>query len=51
MAALNIGMALSAAAGGFIVDRWGANVLAFAGAPVVIVALLIWLAVPSRENA
>jgi predicted MFS family arabinose efflux permease len=51
MAALNVGMALSAAAGGFIVDNWGANALAYAGAPMVIVALLIWLAVPVAEPA
>ena len=45
MAALNIGMALAAAAGGIVVDRWGANALAYAGAPFAILALVVWLSI------
>ena len=45
MAALNIGMALAAAAGGIVVDRWGANALAYAGAPFAILALIVWLSI------
>jgi predicted MFS family arabinose efflux permease len=52
MAAMNIGMAIAAAAGGFVVDRWGGNTLAIAGVPIVAVALLIWLAkVPAGDPA
>ena len=45
MAALNIGMALAAAAGGVVVDRWGANALAYAGTPFAILALIVWLSI------
>lgn len=43
MAAFNIGMAIAAAGGGFVVDRWGAATLPQVGAPLVMVALAIWL--------
>lgn len=43
MAAFNIGMAVAAALGGIVVDTWGANALSYAGVPVVIAALAIWL--------
>jgi predicted MFS family arabinose efflux permease len=46
MAAFNIGMAIAAAAGGLAVDSWGASTLPFAFAPLVVVALAIWLAMP-----
>src|SRR5690606_23496422 len=46
MAALNIGMALAAGLGGMAVDSWGANILALAGVPAVVAALLIWVALP-----
>lgn len=51
MAAMNIGMAIAAAAGGFLVDTWGAAILPYAGAPVVLIALAIWLAVPGGDRA
>lgn len=43
MAAFNIGMAIAAVAGGFLVDTWGVNVLPYAGAPVVLIGLGVWL--------
>ena len=46
MAAMNIGMAISAAAGGVVVDTWGAGALPIVGIPVLIVALVIWLTIP-----
>jgi MFS transporter, DHA1 family, inner membrane transport protein len=45
MAALNIGMAIAAAAGGFVVDNWGASALPYAGAPFAVLALVIWLSI------
>lgn len=51
MAALNIGMATAAAAGGLIVDTWGGNLLAIAAIPMVVGALLIWLSVPAGDAA
>jgi len=45
MAALNIGMAIAAATGGVIVDKWGANALPYAGAPVAVLALIVWLSI------
>jgi len=46
MAAMNFGVALAAAAGGAIVDRWGAWALPYAGVPIGIAALAVWLAMP-----
>ncbi len=46
MAALNIGMAGAAAAGGAVVDHWGAGMLPYAGAPLAGLALAVWLVVP-----
>jgi predicted MFS family arabinose efflux permease len=45
MSGFNIAMAIAAAAGGVIVDRWGASVLALAGVPLVLGALGIWVMV------
>lgn len=45
MAALNIGMAAAAAGGGIVVDRLGANALPYAGAPVAVLALIVWLSI------
>jgi predicted MFS family arabinose efflux permease len=45
MAALNIGMALAAAAGGIVVDNWGAVALPYAGAPFAVLALVVWLTI------
>jgi MFS transporter, DHA1 family, inner membrane transport protein len=43
MAALNIGMAIAAAAGGFVVDHWGAWALPYTGTPLAVVGLAVWL--------
>jgi predicted MFS family arabinose efflux permease len=43
MSGFNIAMAIAAAAGGVIVDAWGASVLALAGIPLVLAALAIWV--------
>jgi predicted MFS family arabinose efflux permease len=43
MSGFNIAMAIAAAAGGVIVDSWGASVLALAGVPLVLAALAIWV--------
>jgi predicted MFS family arabinose efflux permease len=45
MAALNIGMAVAAAAGGIVVDNWGAVALPYAGAPFAVLALIVWLSI------
>ncbi len=45
MAALNIGMALAALAGGIVVDNWGAVALPYTGAPFAILALVVWLSI------
>jgi predicted MFS family arabinose efflux permease len=45
MAALNIGMALAAAAGGIVVDNWGAVALPYVGAPLAVLALVVWLTI------
>jgi predicted MFS family arabinose efflux permease len=47
MSSFNIAMAIAAAMGGFIVDSFGASVLAAIGVPVVIVSLVIWRTVPA----
>lgn len=46
MAALNFGVALAAAAGGVIVDNWGAWALPYVGVPIGLAALAVWLAMP-----
>ena len=43
MAALNIGMAVAAGAGGWVVDGWGAWALPYVGVPLALVGLAIWL--------
>jgi predicted MFS family arabinose efflux permease len=48
MSAMNIGMAIAAAAGGFVVDTWGASALPLAGLPVVVAALVLWVATVDR---
>jgi predicted MFS family arabinose efflux permease len=48
MASFNIAMAIAAAAGGVIVDAWGASVLALAGMPLVLGALGIWIVMARR---
>jgi predicted MFS family arabinose efflux permease len=50
MSAMNLGMALAAAAGGLVVDHWGANALPLAGVPVVVAALALWLATANRAG-
>ncbi len=50
MSAFNIGRAVAAAAGGLIVDTWGAGALPLAGAPVVALSIVIWLVVPTRAD-
>jgi predicted MFS family arabinose efflux permease len=45
MAALNIGMAIAAAAGGLVVDNWGAVALPYSGAPFAVLALVVWLSI------
>ncbi len=50
MSAFNIGMAVAAAAGGFIVDTWGAGALPLVGAPVVALSIVIWLVIPTRAD-
>ena len=49
MSGFNIAMAIAAAAGGVIIDRWGGSVLALAGIPLVLAALAIWVMVPERR--
>lgn len=51
MAAFNIGMAIAAALGGMVVDTWGAAAVPYAGPPLVILALLVWLMLPRRAPA
>ena len=48
MSGFNIAMAIAAAAGGVIVDGWGASVLALAGVPLIVGALAIWVFLPRR---
>jgi predicted MFS family arabinose efflux permease len=50
MSAFNIAMAISAAVGGIVVDTWGAGALPYAGAPMVIVAIVMWLASPKQRR-
>lgn len=50
MAAFNIGMAIAAAAGGIVVDIWGATALPYAGIPVIAVALAVWRTVPDERT-
>lgn len=50
MSAFNIAMAIGAAAGGLVVDSWGAGALPLVGMPLVIAALVIWLAIPVRPE-
>jgi predicted MFS family arabinose efflux permease len=49
MSAFNIGMAVAAAAGGMVVDTFGAGALPYAGAPLVLAALAVWLLMPRSE--
>jgi len=50
MSAMNLGMAIAAAAGGYVVDTWGAAALPLAGAPVVVAARVLGLAVAGRAE-
>lgn len=50
MSAFTIGMALAAAVGGLVVDSFGATTLPLIGAPLVALALVIWLRVPEGER-
>ena len=51
MSAFMIGMAVAAAVGGVVVDRFGAMALPLIGAPLVLLALLVWRTVPhGREG-
>lgn len=51
MAALNIGFAVAAAAGGFLLDGWGAGILPLAGMPLSILALVLWLTIRPQPTA
>lgn len=46
MSAFMIGMAVAAAVGGVVVDQFGAVTLPLIGAPLVLLALLVWRTVP-----
>jgi predicted MFS family arabinose efflux permease len=50
MSAFNIAMAIAAAAGGAVVDTWGASVAALGGVPLVLAALLIWVLLPGERR-
>lgn len=51
MSAFMIGMAVAAAMGGVVVDRFGAMVLPLIGAPLVLASLGVWRVVPSGKEA
>ncbi len=51
MSTFMVGMAVSAAVGGLVVDLWGATWLPVFGAPVVALAMLIWRTVPEGVEA
>lgn len=48
MAALNLGFAVAAAGGGYIVDHFGALALPFTGVPLGLLALIVWVSI--REH-
>ena len=50
MAAISIGQAVAAAVGGILVDTWGGTALPLAGMPMVILALIVWRAVPDGSG-
>jgi predicted MFS family arabinose efflux permease len=49
MSTFSIGMAVAAAVGGIVVDNWGALSLPLVGAPLVLLAMLVWRTVPESE--
>jgi len=49
MSTFMIGMAVAAAVGGIVVDAWGALTLPLVGAPLVLVAMLVWRTVPESD--
>ena len=49
MSTFSIGMAVAAAVGGIVVDTWGALMLPLVGAPLVLVAMLVWRTVPESD--
>jgi predicted MFS family arabinose efflux permease len=49
MSTFSIGMAVAAAVGGIVVDTWGALTLPLVGAPLVLVAMLVWRTVPESD--
>ena len=50
MSAMNLGMAIAAAGGVYVVDSWGATALPVVGAAVVVAALVLWLAISARAG-
>jgi predicted MFS family arabinose efflux permease len=44
MSALSVGVAIAGAAGGYVVDHWGAGMLAVVGLPIALVAIAVWQA-------
>lgn len=44
MSALNVGVAIAGAAGGYVVDHWGAGFLALVGVPIALLAIVVWQA-------
>jgi predicted MFS family arabinose efflux permease len=50
MSAFTLGMAVAAAVGGIVLDRFGAMTLPLIGIPLVALALLVWLRVPEDSR-
>ena len=51
MSTFQIGMAVAAGMGGVVLDRFGAMTLPLIGAPLVMVALVMWRTVPEGDPA
>ena len=51
LTALNIGIAIAAGIGGVIVDHYGAWALSFAGVPIALAGLVVWLRIPDGGRA
>lgn len=51
LTALNLGVAIAAAVGGIVLDRWGANMLSIVAIPFGIAGVAVWLMIPGRPAA
>jgi predicted MFS family arabinose efflux permease len=51
LTALNIGVAIAAAVGGIVLDRFGANMLSIVAIPVGVAGVVLWLMIPDRPAA